>query len=255
MRFPATVAAWGAVGAGLAVAGGVGWMQPAAAGLAGGAALLGLGRAVVRASAKPELQVFGPAVVRARHPGLVALTIDDGPHPVSTPGMLRALADAGARATFFVLADRVQRHPDLLRDVLAAGHEVGLHGLTHTPWLTMRAPAAGAAELRRALAILAENGAPGVTWYRPPFGAVSPRLYEAARLAGLTVAWCSVRTGDGGRISADTLRARCARAVGTDIVLLHDGDRPTWRLLPELLQEWGGRGIRAGTLSDAMAGA
>ena len=240
MRLERWVAGLGAAGvaAGLVV--------PAAAPLA----LAGVIGAVWMASARPELEAFGPVIVRARHPGRLALTIDDRPHPVSTPAMLATLAAADAHATFFLLADRVQRHPGLLRDILAGGHEVGLHGLSHHPWLTVYSPARGAAELRRAVEIL---GVPGLRWFRPPFGAVSPRLHEAVRLAGLTLAWCSVRTGDGVRIAPDTLRARCRKAVGTDIVLLHDGDGPTHTLLPELLHEWESRGIRASTLTEALA--
>ena len=59
-------------------------------------------------------------------------------------------------------------------------------------------------------------------------------------------------TLDGVRIRPDTLRARCRAVVGTDIVLLHEGDGPTHALLPELLGEWGSRGIRASSLAEAL---
>lgn len=207
------------------------------------------------ASARPDLQVFGPALCRAVHPGRIALTFDDGPDPASTPQLLETLAAQGATATFFVLADRVRRHPDLLRAMLDAGHEVGLHGLHHDPWLTVLPPARGAARLDEARAILQAHGAPAPGWFRPPFGAVSPRLHAAVARAGLRLAWCSVRTGDGGAASPDRIRARCRDAVGTDIVLLHEGPRHARHLLGELLQEWDARGIAATDLRSAMASA
>jgi peptidoglycan/xylan/chitin deacetylase (PgdA/CDA1 family) len=204
------------------------------------------------ASARPDLELFGPSVRRGRHPGRAALTIDDGPHPASTSRMLDALAEARAHATFFVLADRVEKHPELFAAMLAGGHEIGLHGLSHHPWLTMRPPAVGEAELRRACAILAAHGAGPLRWYRPPFGATSPRVYAAMARAGLEMAWCSVRTLDGVPIGEETLRARCRHVVGTDVVLLHEGEGPTAALLPEILAEWDSRGIRAASLSEAL---
>lgn len=242
-----SLAGAGAVGIGAAA----GALSPALASGLCLASLAGLLGGVALGSARPELQWFGPAVLRGQHPGRVALTLDDGPDPVSTPAILRALEPVG-RATFFVLADRVARDPGLLRQIVAAGHEVGLHGLSHHPWLTLRAPKAGAAELQQGLDILAAAGATGVRFFRPPFGVVSPRVYEAARRAGLEVAWCSLRTGDGVALPKDTLLARCRRAQGGDVVLLHEGDRPTWRLMPEILAEWQGRGLEVSTLSEAL---
>lgn len=254
-RLEAWVGGLGVAGVGAGIAAGAGLLAPTTALLAGAAALSGLLGGVVVASARPELELFGPCVKRARHPGRAALTLDDGPHPVSTPALLDALAKAGAHATFFVLADRVEKWPHLLRAMVDGGHEIALHGLAHDPWLTMRSPAAGAAELRRAMDVLVAHGAPRPRWYRPPFGATSPRVYAAVEQAGLTMAWCSVRTLDGVPIRAETLRARCRMVVGTDIVLLHEGEGPTSALLPEILDEWASRGIRAASLAEAMEAA
>ena len=216
------------------------------------AALAVLAGSVTVASARPQLQVFGPCVLRGRHPGRAALTIDDGPHPASTPAILAALAERGLHATFFVLADRVRAHPDLFRAMLDGGHEVGLHGLTHDARLTFLPPEAGAQNLRAAIAVLREHGSPPIRWFRPPFGVTSPRLHAAVQLAGLELAWCSVRTMDGVAIAPDTLRARCRAVVGTDIVLVHDGPGPTGALIGEIADEWDGRGIQASTLTATL---
>ena len=61
----------------------------------------------------------------------VLLTYDDGPDPEFTPAVLRELAAADARATFFVLGTRVKLYPDVFRSVVADGHEIGLHGADH----------------------------------------------------------------------------------------------------------------------------
>jgi peptidoglycan/xylan/chitin deacetylase (PgdA/CDA1 family)/uncharacterized protein (DUF2062 family) len=223
-----------------------------AAGAAGAVGLLATIGALVAASSRPELAWFGPTLVRARHPTRVAITLDDGPDPASTPRLLQALAAHRARATFFVLIDHVEAWPALFRSILDAGHEVGLHGRSHHPWLTVWSPSRGAQELRAGAATLEALGAPPVRWFRPPFGATSPRLYEAARQAGLEVAWCSVRTWDGGPSRPAAVLARCRRARGGDIVLLHEGDRPAATLLAPILAELGTRGLTSSTLSAAL---
>ncbi|MGD8238533.1 MAG: polysaccharide deacetylase family protein, partial [Armatimonadota bacterium] len=62
---------------------------------------------------------------------LVALTFDDGPDRKITPRILEALATHGARATFFVLGERVRRHAGLLRRMATRGHAVGNHSFSH----------------------------------------------------------------------------------------------------------------------------
>src|SRR4051812_4261440 len=65
---------------------------------------------------------------------LVALTFDDGPSPASTPEVLRLLARYGARATFFMVGAAAREHPELVRQVAAAGHAVANHSWNHLPF-------------------------------------------------------------------------------------------------------------------------
>ena len=74
----------------------------------------------------------------------VVLTYDDGPDPVGTPAVLTALADFDATATFFVLVHRVRGYPALLDEIMAAGHEIALHGHDHTRLTTLTPTEAGA---------------------------------------------------------------------------------------------------------------
>lgn len=198
-------------------------------------------------SADPSLGLFGPTTTRVEGAPHIALTFDDGPIPDATPSVLESLARSQARATFFLLVDRAEAHPQLTKQI-AAQHEVGLHGLEHTPWLTLRDPEAGAKELRDARARLEAIIERPVTLYRPPFGAVSPRLYESARRAGLKLIWCSVRTRDGGRVSPQAVRERCRRAGPGDIVLLHE--QPSASTLPAVLEDLASRGLRSVTVGS-----
>ncbi len=68
----------------------------------------------------------GPASRRA-----VALTFDDGPDPIHTPRILDTLAQYHARATFFIVGERAQKHPEIVRAIAAGQHEIGNHTFTH----------------------------------------------------------------------------------------------------------------------------
>ncbi|MFC6590774.1 polysaccharide deacetylase family protein [Deinococcus lacus] len=118
----------------------------------------------------------------------VALTFDDGPDPHTTPVILDALAAAGASATFFVQAGAAAAHPDLIRRMLAEGHEVAVHALHHRhawellPWQAYQEPLRAAEAVRRLLVSL---GAPAPRYHRPPHGAYTLATWLGQRRAGL----------------------------------------------------------------------
>ena len=75
----------------------------------------------------------GPLAVKQVPTGhkVVAFTFDDGPHPGTTPELLRVLQEKGVKGTFFVLGSNAEMHMDLLRQIVAEGHEVANHGYSH----------------------------------------------------------------------------------------------------------------------------
>lgn len=239
--------------AAVAAAAHAGAVRPDAVGWTAGAAAIGLLSAFGLAARDPGLGWFGPAVcVGPRHRPLTALTFDDGPDPGATPAILDALAADGDRATFFVLTHAAMQHRELLSRV-AVDHEIGLHGATHDAHLTWASPAAGARELRDAADRLSDAIGRAVLWYRPPFGATSPRLTEAVRRAGLTTVWCSVRTWDGIDRPIHQLEASIRRVGPGDIVLLHDRRR-TADALPRLLAPLRGAGLRSVPVGELLGG-
>ncbi len=128
----------------------------------------------------PGLAPHAPPLARAlgisrRLPHLsgVALTFDDGPDPRTTPIVLAALARADATATFFLVGEQVERFGELVTEIVAAGHEIGLHGYRHLPTL-LRTPRALNADLDRAEAAIAEAAGRKPIFYRAPFGVFSP---------------------------------------------------------------------------------
>lgn len=168
----------------------------------------------------------GPAQpVRSASARPLHLTFDDGPEPTGTPAVLRALAAGGARATFFVLGKKVRAHPEVLEDILAAGHRVELHGDAHLDHRNVDEPGL-ADDTASALAALRASGVEPV-WWRLPWGRPGPATAGVVRAHGLRVAGWSVDThdwrGDG---SADQPPHFEVAARDGGVVLLHDGFGP-----------------------------
>lgn len=166
----------------------------------------------------------GDSVVELRRPSSsFVLTYDDGPTPGVTDRLLPVLAEAGATATFFVLLTRVRASLPLLREVLAAGHEVGLHGLDHQA-LTALPPDAHLPRFRDGRRELEDLAGVPVRWSRPPYGAQDLPAWQAARDAGLTPVLWSATCRDWEDLPLHDYLAD-ARAIQSEgcVLLLHDG--------------------------------
>ncbi|MGQ7294791.1 polysaccharide deacetylase family protein [Quadrisphaera sp. KR29] len=155
-------------------------------------------------------------------PPLVALTWDDGPHPEHTPLVLDALAAAGARATFFVLALAAEAHPHLVRRMLDEGHEVALHGVDHER-LTLLSDRRALARVREGRDRLAAVTGQAPRWFRPAFGAHTVPLAAGVRALGLVPVLWSAWGRDWEDDDADAAADRALAAVHPGaVVLLHD---------------------------------
>jgi peptidoglycan/xylan/chitin deacetylase (PgdA/CDA1 family) len=197
----------------------------------------------------------------------VVLTFDDGPDPDQTPQVLEALAEHRATATFFVLLTRVREQPELTRSLLAAGHEIALHGGDHRALTTFSGAEASSRLARARMELEAVTGT-AVRWYRPPYGAQSPTSWRAVRRTGLVPVLWSGTLHDSAAVDAARRAAAADRAAAAGrIVLAHDGiaderdgvtDPPApvadrVALTREFLRLCDNRGTRVRSLHDALA--
>jgi peptidoglycan/xylan/chitin deacetylase (PgdA/CDA1 family) len=150
------------------------------------------------------------------------LTFDDGPHPQNTPRLLDALSTAAARATFFVVGREAERHPKIVRRMVAEGHTIGDHTWSHSD-IRKLAAREFLEELRRSREFLAELTGRPVQLFRPPYGFLGPRQLLTLLLQGYQVVLWNVDPKDcaDGRAGADSRLAAWKMRFG-DIVLLHD---------------------------------
>ena len=237
---------------------GANWRTTAIA--AGGAALLYGGYAAplltinrrLRARMLPALAGLG----RTTH---VALTFDDGPDPASTPQFMDVLDQLGWRATFFLLGEMVRKAPALAAELVAAGHEVAVHGDRHRSHV-LRTPGDVKRDMAAGLGTIGDATGVTPTFFRPPYGSLSAAsLVNARRLSLRPVLWTA--WGRDWRAEADP--ATVIDDLSPDLcpgatILLHDSDCTSapgsWRsalgALPLLAEDLERRGLRVGTLAD-----
>lgn len=180
---------------------------------------------VLYAMFAPSAQALCPVFTRfATDRRAIWLTIDDGPDERDTPQILDLLDRHRARATFFVVGERVARWPHLVPEIIRRGHEIGHHTHTHpalTFWCASRRRLA--AELDRTLDVLRHVGnRPQL--FRPPVGIKNFFLAHALAQRGLSCVGWSVRSGDCRTHSPEQLvSAMMTRLKPGAIVLLHEG--------------------------------
>jgi peptidoglycan/xylan/chitin deacetylase (PgdA/CDA1 family) len=200
-----------------------------------------------------------PALSGTGHPSHVALTFDDGPHPEATPRLLRLLDRAGVTATFFLVGRELDAHPEVGRAIVAAGHEVGVHGYEHR-LLLRRGPRATLADLALATSVIADRTGAVPRWWRPPYGVATTAALFAARRLGLTpVLWtCWGRDWTATATPDRVLRSVRRRLAGGGTILLHDSDVTAaprcWEAmlgaLPAILAHCRAEGLTVGPLGE-----
>jgi peptidoglycan/xylan/chitin deacetylase (PgdA/CDA1 family) len=182
------------------------------------------------ASLWPTSQIFGRTLIAGNDPSEIALTFDDGPNDTATPMLLELLARHNVQATFFCIGSFARLQPKLVREIVAAGHRLGNHTMTH-PRLSLQSGARVRRELADCNALLEDLTGVAVRYFRPPFGARRPVVLRAARELDLTPVMWNVTGFDWLPIGAEVIlrnledglaRNRQRRRRASNL-LLHDG--------------------------------
>lgn len=184
----------------------------------------------------------------------VALTFDDGPFATRTDEILAVLALHGARATFFMVGQRVDRHPQIAWRVWEQGHELGVHTWSHKD-LARISPATRRQEIDRGhAAISAAVPTARIAWWRAPYGS-QPHLGQiSARVHGMEHRLWDVDTLDWQGASPQVLLDRTLSQLKPgDVVLMHDHGRGTLAMLDALLVSLHTRGYQAVQVSELAA--
>lgn len=191
-------------------------------------------------------------LVQSPEPKTIALTFDDGPHPAWTPRLLQILKQIDVKATFFVVGKMVEKNPWLVRDEVAAGHDVGNHTYHHYNLDLLRE-----VQIEREYKACSDavQRATGIRpiFCRPPGGRFDCDVVKAAASQRLwTVLWTD-DPGDFARPDVRTLTERIDHQMKNGgILLLHDGIPQTLQILPNLVAQLRARGYRFVTCSQLL---
>jgi polysaccharide deacetylase family sporulation protein PdaB len=187
----------------------------------------------------------------------IALTFDDGPHPVKTPKILEILKKNSVRATFFVVGSLAEYHPEIVKKEAELGHEIANHSYTH-PRFSKLKESEIKAEIEKTDAIIKK--AAGVTprLFRPPEGAYSQGIVSiAASLGKETVIW-TVDTLDWAKSPTDKIVENVKTNVTAgSIILFHDCTRDgtfTTEALEVLIPHLKAQGYEFVTVSELIEG-
>ena len=184
---------------------------------------------------------------------IVALTFDDGPHPVHTPRLLDILAEHRARATFYVIGALVRRYPEIAQRIVAEGHELANHTWSH-PTLSRLGNARLFSEIDRTQEIIYQTVGHVPVTMRPPYGAITMRQSRllASERNLPTIIW-SVDPQDWRRPGPSVVANRMVRGARPGaIILAHDIHAPTIRAIPAALNGLSDRGLQSVTMSELL---
>ncbi len=195
----------------------------------------------------PGLLRKGPTATKR-----VALTFDDGPDRMTTR-YLDKLDELGIPATFFVVGEQAEAHPELIREYLRRGHQVAGHGYDHTrfPRLSRRALIDQLERTEQAIG----GQVSGRPWVRPPHGALDAKSLISTVAAGFVIALWSVDSQDYTDKDPASLAERCGpKNVGAgDVILFHEGQEWTLDALPRIVTGLQASGLECVTMQDLFA--
>jgi peptidoglycan/xylan/chitin deacetylase (PgdA/CDA1 family) len=224
--------------------------------------LLGLLSVAVAALLRPDPVVrwlsrrFPAVLFQQPNAGpLVALTFDDSPHAISTPRILDVLAEHDAHATFFVIGDHIAGNEEIVRRLIAEGHELGNHMMSDAPSARLSA-AEFERQLRQMHEVLASFGP--VRWFRPGHGWFNRRMLDQIHTHGYRCAMASTYAYEFLPVPAPYAAQHILLNIRPGgVIILHDGaaaQERTVAVLKRILPALRRRGYRVVTLSELAAG-
>ena len=207
----------------------------------------------------PRGRLLFPALTQTGAGDAVALTFDDGPDRGSD-AFLGLLEGVGARATFFVVGEQVERDPGRLKEIVSCGHEVAVHCHRHRNHLRL-SPRQVAEDMRRAGGVIEGAAQSPARLFRPPYGVFNLASWiESGRQDWERVLWSRWGRDWEALATPRSIADEIGRPEPGDILLLHDSDRyatpGSWRntlgALPIILERLCDRGLRVRSVGELL---
>ncbi|TDX13558.1 polysaccharide deacetylase family protein [Flavobacterium sp. S87F.05.LMB.W.Kidney.N] len=166
----------------------------------------------------------------------IALTFDDGPSEY-TLEVLALLKKYNAKATFFCIGKNIEKHPEIVKQIIEEGHLVGNHSYSHSKFFDFYNAKQIQEEIEITDALLEKYTFKKINFFRPPYGVTTPSIRRALNVTGhKTIGW-NIRSLDGGTKNKELIFNRIIQRVSPGgIVLLHDTASHSVLVLEQFLQ-------------------
>ena len=202
-------------------------------------------------SPSPVIISYGSVHVSGSY---IALTFDDGPSETLTPQLLKILANRHIKATFFLIGQNVQAHPEIVKEEVAEGHAVGSHTWSH-PNLGIMPDDKVREELQRTDDAIFKAAGVHPQMLRPPYGSLAhaQRIWISKEFGYKIVFW-SVDPLDWKNPGADVVASRILAAVKPgSIILSHDIHAGTVQAMPQVIDALLAKGYKFVTIPELIA--
>jgi len=180
----------------------------------------------------------------------VAITIDDGPCPLITPLILQVLNRHQAVANFFVVGEKAEQYPQLLRDIAEAGHLIGNHTYHHRRLSQLSAQEIGA-ELDACQTVIGRLTGQVTRYLRPPGGDYTAEVLRCASARSQIITLWTHNAGDWANPPVSEIVQRCLTGIRPgSIILMHGGDINSVLALPLIIRGLRARGLEPASLAE-----
>ena len=186
--------------------------------------------------------------IKKKNRKAVALTFDDGPSPKTTPIALELLKKYNAKGTFFMVGHAVEGNEEIVKQVVAEGHQIGNHSWDH-PVLTKISLEKAKSQINDTTAALKKASGLDVHIMRPPYGAINETIQAAVDQS--FILW-DVDTLDWKNRNTASIMKEVKKAQPGSIILMHDVHQTTIDALPLILQYLTEQGFEMVTIEELM---
>ena len=181
----------------------------------------------------------------------IVLTFDDGPHPTETIKVLQILDNFKIKAVFFMIGKNVAQYPEIAKEVVKRGHQIGIHTQNHDWYFGFLMGKTLVKELTNCRDEIKKATGINPVIFRPPFGITNPNLAKATKKLNVqTIGW-NTRTFDTVAKTTDKIIYRALHKLKpNNIILLHDRIALTTKALPEIIEKARNKGFSFGPLFE-----
>ncbi len=183
----------------------------------------------------------------------ICFTFDDGPDEEITPKILELLEAENLKAAFFMIGNKIEKHPELVKEIYKKGHVVANHSYSHSNKIALFSTEELMNDIAKCSAAIEKTIGEKTTLFRPPFGVTTPRYARVLKKLRLKSIGWTIRSFDTVEKSKEKLVAKIIRSIKPGaIILFHDTKRITLDALPAIILHCKKNGIKIAPLHELI---